>query len=107
MPNRTHDHCLPSSYEHRQSPLTSQPQHQPHGPACLIILPLWLEMGDLCVCLVRLVCVCLVCVCLVCVCLVCVLSVCALCVCVCVCVCLVCVLSVCVCVCLVCVYTYH
>ena len=67
------DHCLPSSYEHRQSPLTLQPQHQPHGPACLIILPLWLETGDLCACLVCLVCLVIS---------VCVLSVCVLSVCV-------------------------
>ena len=76
MQNRTHDHCLPSPYEFRQPPLTSQPQHQPHGPACLVILPLWLEMGGgggaLCVLSVYVylymyvyvcVCVCFVCVC--------------------------------------------
>ena len=75
MQHRTHDHFLPSPYEHRKPPLTPQPQHQPHGPAFLIILSIWLETGGpLCVCLVC-VCVCLVCVC---VCLVrlCVLSVC-------------------------------
>ena len=49
--------CMIIAYHRlRQSPLTSQPQHQPHDPACLIILPLWLETGDLCVCLVCLVC---------------------------------------------------
>ena len=56
MQHRAHDHCLPSSYEHRKPPLTSQPQHQPHGPACLVILSIWLETGGplclVCVCLV-------------------------------------------------------
>ena len=55
MQNRMHDNRLPSPNEPRQPPLTSQPQHQPHGPACLIILPLWLETGGASVCLV---CVC-------------------------------------------------
>ena len=51
MKHQTHDHYLLSTYEHRKPPLTSQPQHQPHGPTCLIILSIWLETGGLCVCL--------------------------------------------------------
>ena len=99
-----HAHYLQSSYEHRQCPLTSQPQHQPRGPACLIILRLLLEMegGALCVLsvCVYLVCLCVLSVYFVCVC---VYECSVLCeFCVCVCVCLVCV-CVCVCVCLVCV----
>ena len=72
MQHRTHDHCLPSSYEHRKPTITPQSQHQSHGPARLVILPIRLEMGGgLCVCVcVFSVCVCVfsVCVCLVCVC---------------------------------------
>ena len=67
MQHRTHDHCLQSSYEHRKPTITPQSQHQSHGPARLVILPVLLEMGEpMCVCLVCL--VCLVCVFSVCVC---------------------------------------
>ena len=58
MQHSAHDHCLPSSYEYRKPPLTSQPQYQPHSPTCLVILSVWLEMGGLCVCVCMCVCVC-------------------------------------------------
>ena len=84
MQHWPHDYSLSSPHEHWQPPIALQPHHQPNGPACLVILPLWLETGGLCVFSVCLVCVCVcVCVCVyvcVCVCLVCVFSVCLVCV---------------------------
>ena len=83
MQYRTHDYSLSSPHEPWQPPIAPQPQHQPHGPACLVILVSVCEYS---------VCVFSVCVCLVCVC---VFSVCLVCVCVCS-VCVFSVLSVCV-----------
>ena len=39
-----------NTHEPWQPPIAPQPQHKPNGPACLVILPLWLETGGLCVC---------------------------------------------------------
>ena len=58
------DHSLLLPHEARQPPITPQPQHQPHGPGCLVILPIWIEMGGGPVC----VCVCVLSVCVLSVC---------------------------------------